>query len=347
MDEKLSYEVVDNRSESVHGEACVTVLCTTYNQEAYITQCLDSLVSQQTDFPYMILVHDDNSTDGTVAILRQYANMYPDRIILILEHQNLYQLQIDRDLIVAPYLEGSYLALCEGDDWWTSSEKLQIQHDYLLAHPETALCVHAGLLYSEDMGSFFGIQAPSDMEKDFTTEEVILGDGSLFATNSMMFKKDLYCRPEAYRNWGVGDYPQCIYCSTKGAVHYFPSAMSAYRVQSKGSWSESMANSEFSKKLSSLDKIANGLESMDKALNYEFHSAIDSYCRNRYFMLYSENGEWKKAKSALGEGYEGLSCSFRFRYWLKCHFPNVAKLLIYARNYLGYMKYSRVSTERQ
>lgn len=98
----------------------VSIICLTYNQEKYIRDTLDGFLIQQTNFNYEILVHDDVSTDGTVEILKEYQQKYPDKIRLILEEENQYSKGVDitKD-ICFPLVRGKYIAFCEGDDYWT------------------------------------------------------------------------------------------------------------------------------------------------------------------------------------------------------------------------------------
>lgn len=122
----------------------VTVRCLTYNQEGFIRQCLEGFVMQRTNFRFEATVHDDASTDGTAAIIREYAEKYPDIIKPLYETENQYS-KHDGSLsrIMDAHTHGKYIALCEGDDYWTDPLKLQKQVDFMEAHPECSLTYHA------------------------------------------------------------------------------------------------------------------------------------------------------------------------------------------------------------
>ena len=122
----------------------VTIRCITYNQKDYIRQCLDGFVMQQTNFRYEAIVHDDASTDGTADIVREYAEKYPDIIKPIFETENQYS-KHDGSLgrIMNAHTRGKYVAICEGDDYWTDPHKLQKQADFLDANPQCSLTYHA------------------------------------------------------------------------------------------------------------------------------------------------------------------------------------------------------------
>lgn len=122
----------------------VTIRCITYNQKDYIRQCLDGFVMQRTNFRFEAIVHDDASTDGTDEIVREYAEKYPDIIKPIFETENQYS-KHDGSLgrIMNANTRGKYVAICEGDDYWTDPLKLQKQADFLDANPQCSLTYHA------------------------------------------------------------------------------------------------------------------------------------------------------------------------------------------------------------
>ena len=115
----------------------VSVCCITYNHLSYISEAIDSFLMQETSFPFEILVHDDASTDGTEKIILGYAENYPGIIRSVIQTENQYSkagLIVHRFLF--PKAKGKYIALCEGDDYWTDSTKLQKQVQFLEDHPE-------------------------------------------------------------------------------------------------------------------------------------------------------------------------------------------------------------------
>lgn len=120
----------------------VTIQCITYNHEPYIRQCLEGFVMQKANFRFEAIVHDDASTDGTVAIIREYAEKYPDIIKPIYETENQYSKRGFNGVfkIINKHTHGKYVALCEGDDYWIDPLKLQKQVDFLEGNPECSMC---------------------------------------------------------------------------------------------------------------------------------------------------------------------------------------------------------------
>lgn len=117
--------------DKIKKQLMVSVLVTTYNHEEYIRQALDSILMQKVDFEYEIIVHDDASPDNTASIIREYEEKYPKLIKAIYQPENLYSKGIPRHKYIIKYLKGEYIAICEGDDYWTDPYKLKKQIEFL------------------------------------------------------------------------------------------------------------------------------------------------------------------------------------------------------------------------
>lgn len=130
----MNKEIVNSKGEPA---VMVTILCLTYNHKSYIRQCLEGFVMQKTNFRFEAIVHDDASTDDTATIVREFAEKYPEIIKPIFEIENQYS-KNDGSIgrIMNAHTRGKYVAMCEGDDYWTDPLKLQKQVDFLEANPE-------------------------------------------------------------------------------------------------------------------------------------------------------------------------------------------------------------------
>jgi len=115
----------------------VSIVCITYNQEAYISEAIESFIMQKTSFPYEIIIGEDCSIDSTRRICEEYSKRFPESIKLITSEKNVGYIENFRRTILAA--KGQYIALCEGDDYWTDPFKLQKQVDYLISNPDYAL----------------------------------------------------------------------------------------------------------------------------------------------------------------------------------------------------------------
>ena len=139
------------------GDPLVSIRCLVYNHEPFLRQCLDGFVMQKTTFPFEAIVHDDASTDGSAAIIREYAEKYPHIIKPIYETENQYSKHdgsIKRAMDAAMSPNSKYIASCEGDDYWTDPNKLQIQVDFLESHPDYFMTCHAFTIYYQKSGQF-------------------------------------------------------------------------------------------------------------------------------------------------------------------------------------------------
>ena len=127
--------------EDQQNKIIVSISCLTYNHESYIRQCLDGFLMQKCNFKYEILIHDDASTDDTQEIINEYAAKYPEIIKPYFQKENQYSKGVRgmNQKFNYPRAKGKYIALCEGDDYWTDPLKLQKQVDFLEISPEYSM----------------------------------------------------------------------------------------------------------------------------------------------------------------------------------------------------------------
>ena len=254
----------------------VTVFCLAYNHEKYIRKTFEGFINQKTSFKFKVLVHDDASTDNTRNIIREYVEKYPDMFETILQEENKYQKGIDiEDEYILPKIDSKYVAVCEGDDYWTDPEKLQLQVDYMEKHPDCSLCVHNTEKIFENgksTGKFFN---PSNKEQDYDFKAIALSEPSAyFHFSSLMWRHDTFKRKvPAFEMKGIGDYPMALYFATIGYIHYIPRTMSCYRLNSVGSWS-SMMDSDSSKKVRQHQNMLDGFKSIDEYTKHKYSSVI-------------------------------------------------------------------------
>lgn len=218
----------------------VTTYTLVYNHGPYLRQCLDGLVMQKTNFRFKCFVHDDASTDDSAAIIKEYVEKYPDMFDAVLETENQYS-KHDGSLarIVAQHLKGKYVAMCEGDDYWTDPLKLQKQVSFLESHPDYSAACSRTKQYSQSKGTFLQQDVfCAEHDEDVPTEDIIRKGGLYLASCSLVYKREVRSNnyPEYCKKCHVGDYPLQIMCAMKGKVRYFNDAMGVYRVDNSHSW---------------------------------------------------------------------------------------------------------------
>lgn len=221
------------------NDILVSVCCITYNQVFYIRQCLDGFLMQKTNFKFEVIIHDDCSTDGTTDVIREYVEKYPDLIKPIFQERNQYQNGCKRILatFVYPKVQGKYIALCEGDDYWTDPLKLQKQVDFLESHPDYSMACNSTGWYSQRCGYLKRIGLKSNKDKDLKIKNIIIRGGLYISTCSLIFRKiilDNY--PDYCKRCHVGDFPLQIWAAMQGKVRCFHDVMSIYRVDNPASW---------------------------------------------------------------------------------------------------------------
>ena len=214
----------------------VTVICVTYNHADYIRDALEGFVAQQVPWRIEVLVHDDASMDGTADIVREYERRYPDLIRGVYQTENQYSKGVDiPKTFLHPLVRGRYVALCEGDDYWTDPHKLEKQVAALEAHPEADICAHRALRVKG--GKPCGYVAPVRRDRLIPAERVILGGGTFVATGSLLCRREAYLLRTPMREILANDYSLQIQGSLRGGMYYLHDCMSVYRRGVPGSWS--------------------------------------------------------------------------------------------------------------
>ena len=209
----------------------VSVVTTTHNQEAYVRDAFDSFVAQQIDFPMEIIVADDASTDTTRAIIQEYVDRYPQLFRPILRPKNL---GLNRNLVDAlSRARGTYIALCEGDDYWIDPQKLSKQVAFLDRHPETAVCFHPVRVIWEDGRVEDEDFPPVSWRDDLSLDALIRRN--FIQTNSVVYR-----RLPRYSRIPADVMPLDHYLHVRhafsGNIAMLPETMSVYRRHSQGMW---------------------------------------------------------------------------------------------------------------
>jgi len=267
----------------------VSIITITYNQAPYIRECLDSLLMQKTNFPFKMIVHDDASTDGTAEIVREYAEKYPHIIIPIFQTENQWSKKSGAGLasFVWPKARGKYIAFCEGDDFWTDTNKLQFQVDFLEEHPEFMGASH-NVNYLNDPDNevnmdreFYGEMRDST----YTLKDVVNGACVAGATCSFVFRnfftKELLGKVQSPDFPGMNHIELSIWLALQGDIYYSKKVMATHRyIMKKGSsnWkSQSISTNQ-------LGVLYDLFPRLEKAALEEFGIKIDLHkCKYAHF----------------------------------------------------------------
>ena len=150
----------------------LSVVFITYNHEPYLREALDSVLSQETDFDFEIVVGEDCSTDRTRDILLEYKEKFGDKIKLLFREKNLGRPTLNV-YQTAMACTGDYIAFLEGDDYWTDPHKLQRQVDFLKEHPDYTGVTHTCRVVGKEGEEVFDVEALSlyEWSGDYTFED--------------------------------------------------------------------------------------------------------------------------------------------------------------------------------
>lgn len=281
-------------------EIKVSILCATYNHEKYIEKTLQGFVNQITDFRYEIIVHEDASTDNTKSIVRKYVNMYPDLFVPIYETENQYSKGYG---VIYPIMyakaRGKYIALCEGDDYWSDEHKLQKQYEALENNPDCSICVHKAKAIWADGRPFdqtfvrlergrvvkigYHIQ-PGVIEKKHIADAIWLQGGYPFHTSSYFIRKcvieDLYKEKTNFIKYMNADLAHLRLCVLYGNFYYIDEIMSHRRRGVDGSYNDRWKDTDVQLKIKHWESQRIGEIMFDEYSNHQFHDYISIMCFN-------------------------------------------------------------------
>lgn len=219
----------------------LSIVCITYNHARFIRDALNGFVMQKTNFPFEILVHDDASTDGTADVIREYEAKYPDLFRCVYQTENQWGKKDPCKDFLFPMVQGKYVALNEGDDYWTDENKLQKQVDFMELHPDFSVCFHPVIVHWDD-DSRTDTVFPTKKER-FNKTVLTLDDllkHNFIQTNSVVYRwrfhqDSLNLVP---RNILPGDYFLHLLHAQVGKIGFLNEVMSVYRRHRGGIWTE-------------------------------------------------------------------------------------------------------------
>lgn len=308
----------------------VSISCITYNHEKYISDAIEGFLLQKTNFQYEILIHDDASTDRTTEIIKQYEYLYPEVIKPIYQEENQYSKGVKIECINRERAKGKYIAICEGDDFWTDPYKLQKQIDYMESHNACTLCFHKAEIVKankKSTGKFEGPNKPGNNEY-YIDSFISLG---FIPTASFVFRKNIMDNPpDWYMEAVVGDLPLSLICTYNGYAYYIDEAMSAYRTGVKGSimdtWAKKYSREQKINLQKGYIKIWN---SFNQYSNFKFSKQIERAKLKSEFEIKVIEGNIKKI---INVKYKDVSFKLKVILLARHYFPKSYRKIIYIKH---------------
>lgn len=280
----------------------VCVRCFTFNQAKYIEDAMNGFVMQQTDFPFVCCIVDDASTDGEQEVIKKYMDMHFDYspnsvsfeketdyayihyaqhkenkncyFAVLLLKENHYSKGKSKLGYLKEWTEGvSYVALCEGDDYWICVDKIQKQAGILDSNHFVDMCACGTIC------KYKGVQksriAPASMNGILSLADTIKGGGAYLGTNSLMYRRELDMLHKPFKAFLDYDYTKQILGAFRGGIYYIAQDMAVYRLSADNSWSQMMSK-DISKFIQHKYKVLAMLQLLDKDTDYEYSKTICS-----------------------------------------------------------------------
>jgi len=274
----------------------VSICTITYNHQQYIADALDSFLQQRTNFPFEIVIGDDGSKDDTERICREYASRYPGKIRYQRREPNMGMMP--NMIQTMEECEGKYIAICEGDDFWSDPDKLQLQHDFMEAHPDYSLCCHLHSVLAK--GKLMTMHKELDVDEKEVTAEEYMRD-PFFHTTSYFFRKDSMPQPfpSWYRNVLAGDHFLVLLLSQNGKIGCLNKRMSVFRNHGR--------SVTFTRTALDIKKnFVHHLRIFDESTAGKYHTTLEKVIRNwdLVYMVYEPVNYFKKLRFLSGNlGY--------------------------------------------
>ncbi len=299
----------------------VSICCMTYNQESYIKDAINGFLCQKTNFDYEIIIHDDCSTDNTANIVKEYQEKYPELIKAILQKENQYSKGKNILNFCLAEASGEYIAICEGDDFWTDEYKLQKQIDILDANTQYSCCMHnvEWLNCQTNISNKVEIYGA---DRVVDTKQFLTGDRFPYNTCSLVIRKDLIQKmPDWVYACPVGDIPMQLYATMKGEMYFMKDYMATYRCMAINSWSivqkqDAKLYYGIKSTLETAKTFSNENEAFDYRIGYE------------NLIIAGITSDKKLFKESVTKAtFNQLPLKMRIKFWLKTYMPKIVNVL--------------------
>jgi glycosyltransferase involved in cell wall biosynthesis len=236
----IQQHTVEYRDNALCKKPVISVIVHTYNHAPFLTLALEGILSQKVNCPIEIIIGDDCSQDGAQLIAKRYQKQYPELIRLFISTQNLGQYTGGGRLNILRSFQacrGKYIAYLEGDDFWTDSDKLQKQFDYMQNDFKTSGCFHDGMRVNE-RGEILARSYNNEYKASYAQRACLIELRTSYPSASLFFRSDIIRSdlPEYYLREG-SDFLLDLVITEHGSLDYLPFIGCAYRVHDGGSYS--------------------------------------------------------------------------------------------------------------
>lgn len=348
---KKSFELTDFRERKLPTQSeimaswgsktsrpLVSVICIAFNHADYIRDAIKGFLIQKTKFPFEVIVHDDASTDGTKNIVQSYVERYPEIIKPIFQSENQYSKGKRPTLLSFPFAQGKFIALCEGDDFWISSQKLQRQAVELEKYNDISGIFNPCYYLNEKTGKQLGLRhVLAESSFVLSAKEIISTGGGVLPTPTFLFKRQILDElPAWFENTIAGDYYIQSFAAIPNGLIYDPFPVACYRKFSATSVTNNFKRQQLEAAKEKLWRELSVMKMFEGAVDQKFRESVIS--REAAFAKESANvmlemgdfnefrlfinASWNlKRKSSYIQSVmyylRGMPCFLRFLYKIK------------------------------
>ncbi|MDD4854707.1 MAG: glycosyltransferase [Sulfuricurvum sp.] len=319
---KSEQEIVRNWKD-IASNPIVSICCITYNHEKFIGAAIDSFLMQQTTFPFEIIIGEDCSTDNTLNIINEYKDRYPSLIQVITCDFNIGMQKIFARTFNT--CSGTYIALCEGDDYWTNINKLQKQVDFLENNSDFIICCHRSETFDQSSQAIISSYPNIKQEKDMMIDDLF--NANIANTCTFVYRNINIKIPDFFKELKLGDWPLHMLHAEHGKIKYFPDKMATYRVHDNGIWTST-------NRIQRLDDAIEVLKYMNEYFEYKYTIQIKRLVNRSIFekaLCCLEINQYSIADQYYQDLCQSnlISLPSKMKYIVKKKYPSIYNLILF------------------
>ncbi len=268
-----------------------------YNHEKYIGQAIRGVMKQQTNFKYRLIIGEDCSTDNTRKIIKKYLAKYPSKIEVLFHDKNVGAYENSNALFKK--CTAKYIALCDGDDFWTDKNKLQKQVDFLEKNPAYSFCFH-DVFFKIRNKKYRNYQWDAPVDSGIND---LLKKGNYIVSVSILYRNhpDMLLFFQKFPDAPLGDYLLYVCAAQRGKIRFLRDRMAVYRVHTGGTWSQLGLENAFLKSLLVLEMLYDELEDQYKDnLKIQLLGTLEVMLRVKGPGILSNNKELERLLQKMG-----------------------------------------------
>jgi len=271
----------------------VSVAMIAYNHEKYISQAIESVLAQETEFPFELVIGEDCSTDGTRALVEHYASKYPKAVRALLPEKNLGMHKNSASVEAA--CRGEYMAFLEGDDYWITSSKLAQQVE-IMENVEDCQLTFTDAVAVNAEGDIQVESMTSPQEEGFLTTEALVSHNLIPSATAMVRRQALPSRSLVADCFAMGDWPTWVALSLRGSVFFSDRKTGAYRLHAGGVWGSLLGSEQGTRIAAFYRNLPNFVDRLNVSYGWPTVDWLKSLCLECELLALVNCGQWRQGR---------------------------------------------------